>query len=169
MMLELTRHPMKITHLNVRSEMHGDAEVLCVDIKLKFDVPNTVLDDLATGLRETFYEPSNDPDLLGPDAEHLTHVRFPQLGTVHWSGDLAGVGVHMHAGNGKAKGDLIFPDAGFVNISVKPLEGGTCTCIAQAQVKPSPEEAGKLSALLKHEVPVSLDMSNATDGDSDEE
>ncbi len=169
-MLELTKHPMKIAHLNLRTELHGDAEVSCVDIKLAFDVPNTALDGLATGLRESFYAPPDDPDMLGPDAEHLTHVRFPQLGTVKWDSELSGVGMHVHSGNGKAKGDLIFPDAVFGKLSMTLREGGTCACIARAQVHPTPEEVGKLSGLLNHSVPVSLDLTNATvAGDDDEE
>jgi hypothetical protein len=46
-MLELTRHIMKIGHLNVRTELHGDDEVTAVDIRLQFDVPNHVLNQLA--------------------------------------------------------------------------------------------------------------------------
>jgi hypothetical protein len=167
-MIELTRHPMKIAHLNLRSEMHGDSEVSCMDIKLEFDLPNTALDGFATGLRASFYAAPNDPDMLGPDAEHLTHVKRPQLG-LKWDGELSGVGLHMHAGNGKAKGDLIFPDAVFGKLSVSMREGGTCACVSRARVKPSTDEAAKLFGLLKHSVPVSLDLSSATGTDDDEE
>ncbi|MBB5408568.1 hypothetical protein HDG34_002505 [Paraburkholderia sp. HC6.4b] len=168
-MLELTHHPMKIAHLNLRSEMHGDDEVSCVDIRLSFDVPNGALDALAAGLRATLYEVSDDPDMLDPDADHLTHVRYPQLGILRWAGEHSGVGMRLHSGNGRGKGDLVFPDAVFGKLTVRPLEGGTCTCIARAQVQPSTDEAAKLFGLLKHEVPVSLDMTNAADTDSDEE
>ena len=167
-MLELTKHPMKIAHLNLRSEKYGDTEVSCMDIKLEFDLPNSALDGFASGLRASFFAAPSDPDMLGPDAEHLTHVKFPQLG-LRWDGELSGVGLHMHAGNGKAKGDLIFSDAIFGKVSISMREGGTCVCVSRARVKPSPDESAKLFGLYKHSVPVSLDMSNATDADDDEE
>lgn len=40
-----------------------------------------------------------------------------------------------------------------------------CACVARAQVLPTPDEVGKLSALLKHEVPATLDPSAATNVD----
>ena len=168
-MLELSRHTMKIAHLNLRTELHGDEEVSAVDIKLSFDVPNHVLEQLSPGLRDSFFEAPDDPDLLGPDAQHLTHVKYPKLGTVKWDGEVSPVGVEIHTGNGKGKGDLIFPDATFGKLTVTFKEGGTCSCTARAQVQPSPDEVGKLSALLKHEVPVSLDSSQAVDVDEQEE
>jgi len=168
MMLELTRHPMKIAHLNLRTEIHGDEEVSCVDITLKFHVPNSALNDLAAGLRETVYSVGTD-DLLGPDADHLTHVKYPQLGTLNWAGMYSGVALHVHSGNGKAKDDLTFSKAVWSRLKTKPLEGGTCECSARAQVQPTTDEAAKLFGLLQHEVPVSLDTTNARSADGDDE
>lgn len=170
-MLELQKHPVKIMKLNPRSEFHGDEEVLALDIKIAFDIPNSALDRLSPTLREALYEASNDPDLLGSDAEHLTHVKNPQLGTLKWAGEYSPCGLHMHTGNGRAKGDVLFGNATVGKITIKPKEGGTCACVARAQVLPTPDEVGRLSALLRRAVPVSLDTSAASvDGgdDSDE-
>jgi hypothetical protein len=168
-MIELTHHPVKILHLNVRSELHGDEEKTAVDIKLGFDVPNSALDSLGDGLRDALYEAPDDPDLLGPDAEHLTHVRYPQLGTLKWSGEFASVGLHLHLGNGRGKGDLKFAETKFGRLTVTAKEGGTCACMARAQVLPTPDETAKLVGLLKHEVPATIDMTNAVNTDDEEE
>jgi hypothetical protein len=167
-MIALQKHPVKILHLNVRSELHGDEEKTAVDIKLGFDVPNSYLDLLAADLRDALYDEPDDPDLLGKDAEHRTHVRYPQLGTLKWAGKYESVGLHLHLGNGRGKGDLLFVESKFGKLTVTPKEGGTCACIAQAQVLPTPDETAKLVGLLKHEVPATIDTSNAVNTDEDE-
>ncbi len=70
-MLDFQRHPVKIAHINVRTETHGDEEVTAVDLKLTFDVPNFVLDKLSPTLRPSLYEAAND-DIFGPDGNTLS-------------------------------------------------------------------------------------------------
>ncbi|WP_233866751.1 hypothetical protein [Paraburkholderia adhaesiva] len=164
-MLALKRHTVKIAHLNLRTEKHGDKDVNALDIKITFDVPNGRLDDLAGGLRASLYEQSGKPDLLGPDKNHLTHLRFPQLGKVKWGGAWSPVGFHLHVGNGRGKGDLLFVQSKFDQVELTPKEGGTCTCVARAQVLPTPDETARLVGLLGHEVPASTDFTNAVGSD----
>jgi len=165
-MFSLQKHPVKIQHLNVRTENHGDEEVTAVDIKLGFDVPNVRLDELRAGLREALYEmdPNADPSLLD-EGDHLTHVRFPQLSTkkgrFSWSGSFEEVGLHLHLGNGRGKGDLHFVETKLNNFFITIKEGGTCSCEARAQVLPTPDETTKLVGLLSRVVPTSIDMDDA--------
>lgn len=162
-MFSIQHHPMKILNLNVRTEKHGDEEKTAVDIKIGFDVPNSYLELLDGGLREALYERPDDPDLLGDDPEHRTHVRFPQLGTFKWAGEYESVGFHLQLGNGRGKGDLIFGDAKFGKLTLAPKEGGTCSCVARVQVLPTIDQTAKLVGLLKHQVPASIDMDEAID------
>ncbi|MFP4902525.1 hypothetical protein ACLFKT_25965, partial [Paraburkholderia sp. BR14261] len=142
-MIELKKHPVKILHINVRTEQHGDEEKTAVDLKLGFDVPNIRLDDLMPGLQEALYEQSKDLDLLGPDKSNLTHVRFPRFGSrksgVAWTGEWESVGLHLHLGNGRGKGDLDFADSTFGRMTIAPKEGGSVTCVARAQILPTPD------------------------------
>lgn len=170
-MIALQKHKVKILHLNVRSELHGDEEKTAVDIKLGFDVPNSYLDTLGIGLRGALYAPPDDQNMAvpGTDEDHLTHVRYPQLGTLKWAGEYSSVGFHLHLGNGRGKGDLLFVESKLGKLAVTPKEGGTCACVARAQVLPTPDETAKLIGLLKHEVPATIDMSNAVNSDEDED
>jgi hypothetical protein len=168
-MIALQKHPVKILHLNVRSEMHGDEEKTAIDIRLGFDVPNTYLETLGPGLRDALYDEPGDPDLLGKDDEHRTHVRYPQLGTLKWAGEYASVGLHLHLGNGRGKGDMLFVESKFGRLTVTPKEGGTCACVARAQVLPTPEETAKLVSLLRHQVPATVDMTNAVSAGKDKD
>ena len=169
-MIALEKHPVKILHLNVRSELHGDEERTAVDIKLGFDLPNRNLDALGPGLRESLYEidPNADPSLLD-DADHLTHVKFPQLGTLKWAGEYESVGLHLHLGNGRGKGDLLFVESKLGKLTITAKEGGTCACMARAQVLPTPDETAKLVGLLKRQVPATIDMTNAVNTDDEDE
>jgi hypothetical protein len=170
-MIALQKHPVKILHLNVRSELHGDVERTAVDIKLGFDVPNRYLDSLGLGLRGALYSAPDDRNMAvpGTDADHLTHVRYPQLGTLKWAGEFQSVGLHLHLGNGRGKGDLLFVESKFGKLTVTPKEGGTCACVTRAQVLPTPDETAKLVGLLKHEVPATVDMTNAVNTDEEDD
>ncbi|MFP3549718.1 hypothetical protein SB861_03250 [Paraburkholderia sp. SIMBA_049] len=161
-MIALEKHPVKILHLNVRTEQHGDEERTAVDIKLGFDVPNTYLESLGPGLRESLYEINRqaDPSLLD-EADHLTHVRYPQLGKQKWAGGWEAVGLHLHLGNGRGKGDLQFGDTKLDKFLFEPKEGGTCACEARAVVLPTPDETAKLVGLLKRQVPATINMDDA--------
>ncbi|MFP4891260.1 hypothetical protein [Paraburkholderia sp. EG304] len=165
-MIELERHPVKIQHINVRTELHGDEERTAVDIKLGFDVPNTSLEALAEGLRGALYEAPEDADLLGDAERPFTRVRFPQFGTFKWAGEWSSVGLHLHLGNGRGKGDLIFSEAVFGKLTVACKEGGSCACVVRVQLLPTPDETAKLVGLLKREVPATTDLSEAVDLDA---
>ncbi|WP_395066131.1 hypothetical protein [Paraburkholderia silvatlantica] len=169
-MIALEKHPVKILHLNVRTELHGAEERTAVDIKFSFDLPNTYLDELSEGLREAFYEidPNADPSLLD-EADHLTHVRFPELGSQKFAGRYESVGLHLHLGNGRGKGDLIFVESRLDKFAFSVKEGGTCACMARAQVLPTPDETAKLVGLLKHEVPLTIDLTHAVSDDDEDE
>ncbi|MFL9933590.1 hypothetical protein P0D88_31335 [Paraburkholderia sp. RL18-103-BIB-C] len=169
-MLDFVKHPVKIAHINVRTEMHGDEEVTAVDVKLTFDLPNQSLDKLSSTLRPALYAPDGDGDLLGKDEQHMPHLRNPQLGILRWAGEYEPVSLHLHTG-GKPKDDILLSGATFGKLSFRPQEGGTCSYTARVQILPNADEAAKLMMLLKHEVPATLDADEAVNveaGDDDE-
>jgi hypothetical protein len=163
-MIEFARHPLKIAHINVRSETHGEDEVIAVDLKLSFELPNTVLDFLSPSLRGSLFDAANDPDIFtGEDGPPLTRVRHPQLGTLRWSETWRAMRLSLHAG-ARARDDLAFDAVTFGRLTLRPREGGTVAFLARAQVHPRTETVtAKLVTLLKHEVPATLDASEATD------
>jgi hypothetical protein len=163
-MIEFARHPLKIAHINVRSETHGEEEVIAVDLKLSFELPNTVLDFLSPSLRASLFDAANDPDIFtGETGAPLTRVRHPQLGTLRWSETWHAMRLNLHTG-ARARDDLAFDAVTFGRLTMRPREGGTVAFVARAQVHPRTEAVtAKLVTLLKHEVPATLDASEATD------
>ncbi len=163
-MIEFAQRPVRIAHINVRSETHGDEEVIAVDLKLTFELPNTSLDGLSPSLRASLFDAANDADIFtGDEGPPLVRVRHPHLGLLRWSETWREMRLALHTG-GKPKDDLCFDNVTFGRVTMHPREGGTVAYTARAQVHPRTEGVtAKLVTLLKHEVPGTLDASDATD------
>jgi hypothetical protein len=169
-MIEFARHPLRIAHINVRSETHGDEEVIAVDLKVSFELPNTVLDVLSPSLRASLFDAANDPDIFaGDEGPPLTRVRHPHLGVLRWSETWRAMRLHLHTG-ARARDDLAFDAVTLGRLTMQPRDGGTVAFGARAQVHPRTESVtAKLVTLLKHEIPATLDARDATDGDEADE
>jgi hypothetical protein len=169
-MIAFDRHPLRIAHINVRSETHGDEEVIAVDLKLSFELPNTVLDALSPSLRASLFDAANDPDIFaGEEGPPLTRVRHPHLGVLRWSETWRAVRLRLHTG-ARARDDLAFDGVILGRLTMCPREGGNVAFGARAQVHPRNEGVtARLVTLLKHEIPATLDASETTEeGEADE-
>ena len=153
-MFNLNKHPVTLSHLNLRTETHGDIEVTMIDLKLTFETGNLLLEDLDSHLRVSFYRGDDDPDLLGVDAGHTPHLRYPALGLLRWGGDYT-IDLTMHLGSRK-KDDVTFGDVKLNKLTLDPKEGGTVAISMRAQFAPTEDQIAKLAMLLHHEVRMSL-------------
>jgi len=169
-MLDFEKHPIKIQHINVRDEHHGEVTVIVLDLKITTDVPNTALDRLSPTLRESLFAP--DPKLGNLlDDGHRPHVKNPELGTLKWAGKFGPVSLYLHLGQ-KAKDDIMMVEATADNILIDPKEGGTCAVTMRLQVRPTVNERGRLTDYLRQEIKGTLNASEAVDvtnGDADDE
>ena len=159
-MIDFQRHGITLEHLNVRVEKRGEEDHPMIDLKITADLPNTVLDRLCEGLRVSLYKPDAEGDLLGKDEQHMPVLRFPQLGPLHFSGEVKPVKMTIHTG-ARARDDLVLAGAKLGKITVRALEGGTFGYGFRLQIEPSNNEVSKLMQLLKHQVPATLDLSEA--------
>ncbi|MBN3762453.1 hypothetical protein [Burkholderia sp. Ac-20365] len=153
-MFTLQHHPVKITHLNVRSESHGDQERTAIDIKLTFDLPCEALDSMSPQLRTSLY-------LL--DGRKPPALKHPRLGPLRWTGEYKHVSLHLHACD-LLSDDVVIGDTRFCKIVASPREGGTCAFTCQVQAHPQEDDAGKLLMLLKRQVPATVDALDENDG-----
>lgn len=145
----------RLAHLNVRTEKHGDDEVLAVDVKITADVGNKFLDELSPGLRAALFakegaQPGETPDM---DEDHLTVLRFPQLAPLKWEAAVVGGKLTIH---GAKKADDQDFECHVKSASLSCKEGGTVEISFQAAILPTPEENGDLSAMLGKDVRVSV-------------
>jgi hypothetical protein len=164
-MIDFQRHPVKLEHLSVHTEIHGDEEKPVLDLKLSADMPNVTLDQLAASLCDSLYYGDGTGDLLGKDATYRPHLRFPALGILRWGGDWHHVSLALHLG-AKPKDDMRLVNGRLGKITLKPQEGGTYGYGFRFQIEPN-GEVNTLMGLLKHSVPATLDTSEAFEDGED--
>ncbi len=152
MALILKRQTVKVAHLNVREEKHGEEPVLAVDIKLTADMRNDFLEDLGEGLKAALYRPDEE-QLAGVEVP-MSILRFPALKIGGWGVLLPNVALTLHGA--KKADDLVFEGKIQKAVGLDPKEGGTVEVALQIQVNPTPEELGRLSSLLGHATKVSV-------------
>ncbi|MCG7402005.1 MULTISPECIES: hypothetical protein [Caballeronia] len=166
-MIDFQQTELRVVHVNVRSEIVGDDERLAMDLRIEMNLPNVCLDKLDADLRPSLFCANGNGDLLGKDAQHMPHLRFPQLGPLSWDGSVSPVALLLHLGT--KKNELKLADAKFNKLRIMPHEGGTCGLVWRLQVHPTEEESAKVMTVLKHTIKGTLDRSEATDDSEDDD
>lgn len=146
-------------HFNPRAEMHGDEPEPAGDVKLRFDLPSEKLDELAPGLRALLYfkDPAKAGDLAdqGSDAPNL---RFPQLlMPLRFGGEMGNAVVSITRAGAKKPLVLKGEKVRVNDLQVHTREGGTIQLHLRVQCLPSEEQAGKLYAMIKQDVNVTIE------------
>jgi hypothetical protein len=162
-MLGFANHPVRLEHMNVRTIFEGDDEVTIIDLKISMHVPNTELDKYSPSLRDSIFSATEQPDMLGEDANHMPHVKNPELGKLHWSEAYEPVMFRMHLGVGRKKDDLTFSAAKLDKIVFDPEEGGTVECVGRVRIQPSEDSAARLMMVLHREVRATLELTEDTE------
>lgn len=145
-MMNFENHEVMLQHINTRMENHGDDEVLALDLKITFDLPNRSLDMLSPTLRGSLYDPDDTADMMDPD--NTPNLRNPQLGVLKWAGKYSPVLFVFHDGDDEDD-DLRFSDAKLDRIVFEAQDGGTVGYTVRVQVHPDGGEvAGRISDLL---------------------
>jgi hypothetical protein len=146
-MMNFTNHEVTLAHINTRMEQHGDDEVLALDLKITFDLPNKSLDMLSPTLRTSLYDPDDSVDLV--DDDNTPNLRNPQLGVLKWAGKYDPVLFCFHDGETEDD-DIRFTDAKLDKITVHAQDGGTCSYTVRIQVHPEDSEIGARVLDLLH-------------------
>lgn len=145
-------------NFNARAEIHGDETEPAGDISLKVDLPNERLAEFHPDLKGVLYhkDPSRETsDDLADKANDAPHLRFQRLRQpLRFSEEMAGVVLTINKGAGKP---LKIKDAKANDFQVTCREGGTIELRFRVQCHPDEAQSGKLCAMIKHEVRVTLE------------
>lgn len=142
-----------LTYKNERLEKMGELDRLACDLTLQVEAANSFLAHFSPTLRAGLYQkPDDGQGVLVEDVDHLTKLRFPQLGVLHWTeGDLVGATLRFHIGI-KPASHLVFDQVKVNKYRIECKEGGTVVLTFRAQVYPTDSQSGKLSKLLVDKV-----------------
>tara|TARA_R110000868_G_scaffold411755_1_gene708941 strand:+ start:42481 stop:42972 length:492 start_codon:yes stop_codon:yes gene_type:complete len=152
-MFTLKKQIAVLSHLNLRDEKHGEETVLAADLKIKADVPNLFLEQLAPGLRASLYKDDEDNPALFEDG-HMPVLRYSQLEPLKFAVPMPSAQLVIQDED-PANPDLEFTVA-IKNILLDCRAGGTVAITFSAATLPDAHQVGSLSALLGSNVTVSL-------------
>lgn len=170
-MFEIQQQPAKLVHLNIRTEKHGEDDVRAVDLKFERVGANTLLDELAPGLRAALYrtgQPGDQGDVF-VGANGLTALAFPQIEMPlrldgQWPGYKASIAT------GVDPDDALVLTSELKKQKVEAVQGGSAKHEFTLSAYPDDEELVRLASALGHEVELSLEAPKAVaSGDEDPE
>lgn len=155
----LIKERCKLSHLNVRGELHGEETVPAIDLKFEFDSANNLLSKLHPDLRAAFYRQDDNRDLVGGD--HLPTLKFPLLDpTIGWNIEVPRTLLRVHSDDG----DLVLAGGKTNNFKLTIKEGGTVNWKFRVQFSdPSKDVLAALSGLLQQIVPITLECRGEDD------
>ncbi|WP_313818751.1 hypothetical protein [Cupriavidus sp.] len=155
-MLELENKMVKILHVNVRNEKHGDEPVLGMDLRLRAMLSNDDLVLFSSTLKSSFYhkDDSVQGDLV-TTADHLPNLKNPKIGPVKWDGTWEHQLLTMH-NKVRKEDDIVLDDVRIKKLVLDMKEGGTVFVDFTAQAHPDEKVAARVIQLLGQEVHTSL-------------
>lgn len=177
-MFHLNEEPVKLSHINIRTEKHGEEDVQAVDVKFERVGSNTMLDDIAPGLRTALYcagDAGAQADAFSGGDDGLVALRFPSIEMpLRLDGDYPGYTCDIDAGIGLQ--DPIKLKGVFKKNRVTAVAGGSCTHEFTVSTYPTPEQVGRLYEATGNEVTLTLtaptpasERQDEPDGAGDEE
>lgn len=156
-MFSLTNQKLKLNNINVRAEKHGDENKLAADLKLSMKVSNDVLVHFHPSLRSFLFKEGDaaQSELPIDDEKRLTSLRFPNMGSISLSDEMAGYEFKLHYGIG-GKSDIKLLDCQVDKFRFTPQEGGTVEASFRVIVHPQAAELGRMCELIQDDITITL-------------
>ena len=160
MKLEFTNQQMKLAHVNVRSELHGEEREAASDIKFEANLPNDILSELHPSLKSALYHyDTGRQDIADqgkkPEAGFLPHLKFDKLaGDLKWNDEMTGATIAILVPGSKKA--IQIEDGKVNNVKLTPKEGGTVAFSFRFQCHPDEKIFGALATLVQSDVNVTL-------------
>lgn len=146
-MLQLEKHEVDMSNVNLRKEKHGQERKLGVDITAKFQAGNLILDSLEKGLRESLFRPAGKGEQIDlvEGSDGLVAVKHPCLSALKLEGEYPGYEVEVIGLlDGDQQEPLALVDVTLKDIVVDPLEGGSVQLTVKLQVGVEADELAEI-------------------------
>lgn len=169
-MFSLARTTVKLAHVNIRPEMRGPDEVRALDLKIESTHPQSVLDEIAPDLLDSFFFDGDRrfPDSVGDDelnvdadadAPHLRDLRIAWPVAMEFDG--VGYTLRIQRGIGAP---IEFGGVKINRLRVEPLEGGSVNLTMRVQISPVEDvQIGMVSGMLRRQIEIELIPPSAAD------
>jgi hypothetical protein len=157
-MFQLREEPVKLSHLNVREEVHGEEKKQAVDLKFERVGSNAILDDIAPGMTSALYLPlkeGDQADAFNGGANGRVALAFETLEMpLKLDGDYPGYKVDIETGLGLEEDVTLTGTLKKSRLTAQ--KGGSAKHEFTVSTHPDSEQVGRLYAVLGKEVTLSL-------------
>lgn len=170
-MFHLNNERVKLVHLNIRTEKHGEDDVRAVDLKFERVGSSAILDEILPGIRPALYRGGHAGEQVDAFNGELTTLAFPDLEmplkiSGEWPGYVASIVT------GFDEDDALVLTGEFKKSRVEAVAGGSAKHEFTLSTYPEDHDIAKLAAALGHEVELTLAppaprASNDTEGAED--
>lgn len=143
----------KLSNINIRTEKHGDEDVVACDLRLLVPISNEQLSEFHPQLRNGLFEIKDSPQSYLVDRVP-TSLKFPQVAPFKWELDMPNCDFSVHWG----VTDVSLGGVTACKFRMEPKEGGTVNVELTVQAKPTSEQVGKLSMLIGAMLELSLNQ-----------
>lgn len=155
-MFKLNHQIAKLENANPRAEVHGEDHKLAVDLKISVTLANDCLSEFDPALKGALYwKGDGSQGELLDDPGHLPALRFPEMGPLKWSKDLAGYNLTAHIGV-SGSSNIFLGDCAIDKFVFEPLEGGSVSVSFRIQSYPDPVTLGRLCELIQQDIELTL-------------
>jgi hypothetical protein len=148
----------RLEHLNIRTEKHGEDDVTAIDLKLTHESSNEFLNVFAPGLQKALCYRSTASQAQGSIAgvePLLPDLRFPELGPLTWDDEIVGARVAVAFG----LTDVVLTDCTVDKVRLELLTGGSMATTFRVRTTNIPDGAlDRLSRQLQGEVDITLTL-----------
>ena len=167
-MLQLERHEATVRNVNQRIQKHGKDRVLAGDLAIACTVPNTILETIEPGLRQSLFRKQVKGDQLDFDHEQkarsaqiidgMVVVRHPGLSPVAVSHKFTGYELTIEdTYDDSTVEPIVLVGATLKKLTIQPLEGGSVVLGFVISSELTTDEIAELAdALVRENVRITL-------------
>lgn len=180
-MFQLDQHEASLKSVNQRIQKHGKERVLAADVVVAVNAPNTILETIEKGLRQSLFRKPGKNDQMDFDHEQkaqaaqitdqLVQVKHPGLAPVTVSHKFPGYELVIEdVFEESAVESIVLVDLTLKDLTVKPIEGGSVEITFKVQTEITSKELAELSdALVREAARITLTPPSAQAQHDDEE
>lgn len=134
------------SNLSTTTELHGEARVPAVDLKLMMKVEGEFLAEFDPTLRSFLYRKAvkGEGDLVDQSSKEPTILRFPFMGPVRWDQEFEKYTMVIDLGLGDAYSNIQLAEVKMSKFTIEAQHGGTVLVSFSVRAHPDEKQAGRL-------------------------